>query len=64
MIDFLLHYGVIGVIFSLFLNITLWALHRPTLNGVETAACIILWPISLVSFINVINGVKEEIEEE
>ena len=64
MLDFILYYGVIGFIFSIFLNITLWALHRPILKSVETLACILLWPTVLTSFINTMNGVEEEIEEE
>ena len=64
MLDFLLYYGVIGFIFSIFLNATLWALYKPVLGLLETLACILLWPITLTSFINTINGVEEEIEEE
>ena len=63
MLDFLLHYSSVGFILSIFLNLVLWALHRPLLGAMEVFACIILWPITLTSLINTLNGVEEEIEE-
>ena len=64
MLDFIIYYGVIGVILSIFLNFVLWAMHRPLLGGMETFACFILWPTVISSFINTMNGIEEEIEEE
>lgn len=64
MLDFLLYYLGIGVILSIFLNLTLWAMNRPLLGGLETFACFILWPTVISSFINTMNGIEEEIEEE
>jgi hypothetical protein len=63
MLDFLLHYSSVGFILSIFLNLVLWALHRPLLGAMEVFACTILWPITLTSLINTLNGVEEEIEE-
>jgi len=63
MLDFIIYYGVIGVILSIFLNLVLWALHRPILGAMEVFACIILWPTVISSFINTMNGIEEELEE-
>jgi len=63
MLDFIIYYGLIGVLLSIFLNLILWAMHRPLLDGMETFACIILWPIVITSLINTLNGIEEEIEE-
>ena len=42
----------------------LWAMHRPILGAIEVLACILLWPSVISSFINTMNGVEEDIEEE
>ena len=63
MLDFFIYYGVIGFILSIFLNLLLWAMHRPILDAMEVFACILLWPTVVVSFINSMNGVDEELEE-
>ena len=64
MLNFIIYYGAIGFILSIFLNLVLWALHRPFLGAMEVFACTILWPITLTSLINTLNGIEEEIEEE
>lgn len=64
MINFLIHYSLIGFILSIILNITLWALHRPILSIMETIACIILWPTTINSLINSFNGVEEDLGED
>jgi hypothetical protein len=58
MLDFIIFYGVVGLILSIFLNLVLWAIHRPTLDAIEVFACILLWPSIVASFINTLNGVK------
>jgi len=64
MLDILLYYGLIGFILSIFLNLLLWAMYRPLLGAIEVLACILLWPSVISSFINTMNGVEEDIEEE
>lgn len=63
MLDFLLFYGGIGLILSIFLNALLWAMYRPSLGALEIIACILLWPSVISSFINTMNGIEEDIEE-
>ena len=63
MLDFLLFYGGIGLILSIFINALLWAQYKPTLSNLEVLACIILWPNVVNSFINSMNGIEEDIEE-
>ena len=63
MLDLIFYYGVIGFTLSIFMNILLWAMHRPVLGALETLACILLWPTVISSFINTMSGVEEDIEE-
>ena len=63
MLDFLLYYNSVGFILSLILNITLWAIHRPCLSAIETLACTLLWPTTIVTLINTIKGEQEDIED-
>ena len=63
MLEFLLYYSSVGFILSIILNITLWALHRPSLNAIEVIACIILWPTTVITLLNTLNGEQEEIED-
>ena len=60
MLDFLIFYGLIGVIISFIVNGTLWAMYRPLLTFTENLATIILWPTVISSFINSMNGAEEE----
>ena len=64
MLSILLYYGLIGLILSIFLNLLLWSVYRPLLGATEVLACILLWPTVIASFINTMNGVEEDIEEE
>ena len=63
MLDFLLYYSSVGFILSIILNITLWALHRPLLNGIEILACTLLWPTTISTLVSTLNGEQEDIEE-
>ncbi len=63
MLDFLLYYSSVGFILSIILNITLWAIHRPSLQLMEILACTLLWPTTVATLINTLNGEQEDIEE-
>ena len=63
MLDFLLYYGSVGFILSLILNITLWAIHRPSLSAMEIIACTLLWPTTVATLISTLNGEQEDIED-
>ena len=63
MLDFLLYYGSVGFILSIILNITLWALHRPSLSAIEILACTVLWPTTVATLISTLNGEHEDIED-
>jgi len=63
MLDFLLYYSSVGFILSIILNITLWALHRPSLNAIEVIACTLLWPTTVSTLISTLSGEQEEVED-
>ncbi len=63
MLDFLLYYSLVGFILSIILNITLWAIHRPSFSAMEILACTLLWPTTVATLVSTLNGEQEDIED-
>lgn len=63
MLDFILFYLGFGVFLPIIINALQWSVYKPQMSGIQTLACILLWPNVISSFINLMNGVEEEIQD-